>query len=61
MQYIASNIKFDTDGEDVLFPDNIIVEVPDHITDKDEIEEVISEFLTDSTGFCHDGFTYTKK
>lgn len=46
----AINIKWDTDGEDVLLPAEI--EIPEGMEDEDEI----SDFLSDETGFCHMGF-----
>ncbi len=50
----ATNIKWDTDGENVTLPTEI--EIPDGMTDEDEI----SDYLSDQTGFCHMGF-YIKK
>lgn len=46
----ATHIQWDTDGEDVPLPMEIIV--PDGMTDKDEI----SDYLSDQTWFCHTGF-----
>lgn len=28
------------------------------IMDEEEIEEYISDFISDETGYCHDGFNY---
>jgi hypothetical protein len=50
---IATNIKWDTDGDKELLsqlPES--VEVPKSMTDIDEI----SDFLSDTYGFCHTGF-----
>ena len=47
---IATNIKWDTDKEDVDLPKEIIL--PNNMHDLDEI----SDYLSDSTGFCHNGF-----
>lgn len=47
----ARNILWDIDeGEEVILPNEI--EIPDDITD----EEDISDYITDETGFCHNGF-----
>ena len=50
---IAYNIQWDTDGDKELFdslPQEI--EIPEDITDEDEI----SDYISDETGFCHFGF-----
>lgn len=49
----AANIKWDTDGDNELLrilPKEI--EVPQEMTDEDEISDRIS----DQVGFCHTGF-----
>lgn len=47
----AFNILWDTDGEKVKLPKE--VEIPEEIAgDTDEI----SDYLSDQTGFCHNGF-----
>lgn len=46
----ATNIAWDTDGEDVVLPTEI--ELPDGMVDEDEISDCIS----DQTGYCHMGF-----
>ena len=49
----ATNIKWDTDGDmEVLADLPTEIELPDGMTDEDEI----SDWLSDQTGFCHDGF-----
>ena len=55
-KYKAINIKYDTDGEEVDLPTVIEVDVPNEITDYFEIEEFISDKISDETGFCHEGF-----
>ena len=57
MKYQVSNIKFDTDGIETDLATNMIIEVDDEITDKDEIEEFISDEISNQTGYCHFGFT----
>lgn len=46
----ATNIKWDTDGENINLPKEI--EIPKDMIDEDEI----SDYLSDITGFCHFGF-----
>lgn len=53
----ACNIIWDTDGEKVDLPSEI--EIPEEIAgieDEDEMEESISDYISDLTGFCHAGF-----
>lgn len=55
----AINIMWDTDGDKKLFeqlPSEI--EIPDDMIDEDgELdEEEVSDYLSDVTGFCHEGF-----
>lgn len=51
----AINIKWDTDGEKIDLPTEI--EIPEGMIDGDEI----SDYISDTTGFCHDGFDLTEK
>lgn len=53
------DIEWDTDGEDVDLPTNVEIDVPTPIFNdgKEEVEEFISDALTDEYGFCHMGFT----
>lgn len=46
----AIEILWGTDGRDVELPNEI--EVPDYMEDENEI----SDYLSDLTGFCHNGF-----
>lgn len=58
----AINIKWDTDGDKKVFndlPTEMII--PDNLEelykdDKEYALEEISDWLSDETGFCHDGF-----
>ena len=51
----AINIDWDIE-EDVDFLPNEI-EIPDGMTDEDEI----SDYITNETGFCHYGFELTEE
>lgn len=55
-KYTATHIKYDTDGEVVELPEKLEIEVPNDITDIDDIEEYISDEISNITGFCHFGF-----
>lgn len=72
VNYIASGIIWDCGDVDGLewsvseerpeLPDEISVPVPKEIIaeGKDAIEDFISDYITDATGFCHFGFSYGK-
>ena len=51
---IATNIEWDTDGEDVVLPSE--VEIPDNIE-----EDAIADYLSDEYGFCVFGFGIEKE
>lgn len=54
----AVNIKWDTDGDtDLLAGLPIEIEIPNGMTDEDEI----SDYISDKTGFCHFGFDLEPK
>ena len=59
-EIIVSNIKWDTDGEDVDLPKRVIVNVT--IDNADLLEDIngyadnLSDYLSDTYGFCHEGF-----
>ena len=49
----ATNIKWDTDGDmEFLVELPTEMKLPDGMTEEDEI----SDWWSDQTGFCHDGF-----
>lgn len=48
----AINIEWDVDNENQLEYLPTEIYVPDGITDEDEI----SDYISDVTGFCHNGF-----
>lgn len=50
-----TNIQYDTDGEDdIELPQEFVLEVEDN----EDVEEVLSNYITEQTGFCHGGFYY---
>ena len=57
-KYLVKNIQWDTDGEDVDLPNELEIILPDdeELNSPEEIEEYISNEITNETGFCHFGF-----
>jgi len=50
------NIKWETDGYDVNLPNEI--EIPKEFINFDGVDEdAVSDWLSDTTGWLHDGFT----
>lgn len=56
MKAIVTNIEFDTDGEIVELPNRLEIEIPIDIVDKGEIDDFVSDEISNITGFCHYGF-----
>lgn len=57
----AINIKWDTDGDLELLQElPKEIEIPEYLIDEDfdvdGYEEEISDYISDITGFCHNGF-----
>lgn len=55
--YKAVNIQWDTDGDEEVFeslPTEVIF--PDGMEDEDEM----SDYLSDTVGFCHFGFSFVE-
>lgn len=51
IKLMATNIEWDMDGDETFeLPETI--EIPEGMTDEDEI----SDYLSDQTGYCHQGF-----
>jgi hypothetical protein len=60
MKYTVTNIKWDTDGENIDLPTEITIDIPNEDfvkMDEEEIDEFISDYITNETGFCHMGFS----
>ena len=61
-KYKVNVIGYDFDEGDEnegQIPTNLVIEVPDDI-EVDEIENFISDEISNQTGYCHHGFTYEK-
>jgi len=55
-KYLVTDIEFDTDGEELDLPTSMTIEVPDDIENEYDIEEYISDEISNISGFCHFGF-----
>ena len=58
MKFKVYNIKWDTDGEDVDLPNELIIEVPSDEVLEEELDDYLSDEISNVTGFCHFGFEY---
>ena len=57
--YKVSEIVWDTDGQECDIPSECLIDVMVNCyTTEEEIEESISNAITDMVSFCHKGFTY---
>lgn len=56
----VTDIKYDTDGEVLDLPKTLIIDIPIDIVDDEEIDDYISDEISNRTGFCHFGFTTTE-
>jgi len=59
-EYVVSDIEYDTDGENYpTLPLELTITVHhcDDLVSYEEIEQYISDKISDETGFCHTGFT----
>ena len=59
-QYRATNIQWDVDDPKDLeyLPDKMLVAIPPEVEAEgpEAIEEYMSDYITDDSGFCHNGF-----
>lgn len=49
------DIQYDTDGKRIKLPKEFLINVDDNM-DETEMEEMLSDTISDKTGFCHKGF-----
>lgn len=72
-KFIVTDIDWDTTNDnsfeeikadDLGLPDEVIVNTEyldiEDDEDMDEVENAISDYLSDEYGFCHNGFTFYK-
>mgnify|MGYP000450318614 CR=1 FL=1 len=59
MKYLVYNIDYDMDEDnvDIYLPQELEISIPD-VIDEFEIEGLISDKISNITGFCHNGFSY---
>ena len=57
------DIEYDTDGEVVDLPTELEITVPDSVdhADEYEVDEYVSDEISNITGFCHNGFQMEDK
>ena len=60
MIYLVTDIDWDTDGEVIDLPSKLEIDIPDDM-DSEDIEDYVSDSISDTTGFCHYGFQLFKK
>lgn len=58
-KYTVTDIQYDTDGQKVDLPHEITIEVPSELEYGEDIEQYISDEISNRTGFCHKGFSTT--
>lgn len=53
-----TDIDYDTDGVRIKLPKTLKIVIPDDIdiTDKEDVEQFLSDEISNITGFCHKGF-----
>jgi hypothetical protein len=59
-KYIVYDINYDDDGIETELPIKLEINVPDHITEREDIEEFLGDEISNITGFCHTEFYYIK-
>lgn len=59
MEYLITNIEYDTDGRKPKLPKELKIVVPDDVQGYEEIEQFISDEISNRTGYCHKGYATT--
>jgi len=57
MEYTVNDIQHDTDGVVVDLPNELKITVPSNLHYGEDIEEYVSNEISNITGYCHRGFT----
>ena len=52
------NISYDTDGEEISLPDELVMKIPKGAKEA-ELTDLASDYISDTTGFCHNGFDWS--
>ena len=58
MKIKVSNIKYDTDGQKIKLPKTLTFNIKGEAISYNKIEDIISDKISDRTGFCHFGFNF---
>ena len=53
-KYRVTEVQWDTDGYDVDLPREFVVE----LEPSEDSELLLSDWLSDTTGYCHHGFVF---
>ena len=56
MKAIVTNIQYDTDGEVIDLPTTLEIYIPS--LEQDDVDDFISDEISNITGFCHLGFDF---
>jgi len=59
-KYVVYDIKYDTDGIEIELPKTLEISIPNNITEIEEIEQILSDEISNKIGFCHFGFSMKK-
>jgi hypothetical protein len=55
MKAVVTNIQYDTDGEVITLPTQLEIDIPSDI-EEDDIDNFVSDEVSNITGYCHFGF-----
>ena len=55
MKYLITKIQYDTDGLDIDLPKVLLIDVED---DEEDVQEYLSDEISNITGYCHFGFDF---
>ena len=55
MKYLITNIQYDTDGQDIDLPKVLLIDVED---DEEDVQEYLSDEISNITDYCHFGFDF---
>ena len=58
-QITVTNIQYDTDDIEIDLPTTLDIDIPEDLEDED-IQDYLSDEISNRTGFCHFGFTISK-
>ena len=59
-KYKVIDIEYDTDGQEVDLPKELEIEIEENLETEEEIVDYLSDEISNITGFCHFGFSFSK-